>query len=94
MRTVDALEIAGEVLPRRWVRWAALLLLVGMWVTHNYSPILWFISAKSAAVQEDVVQPMLKSFVANMQTPAATPQGKWTWSGARTPRPLVGAVRR
>lgn len=74
MRTVDALELAGDVLPRRWVRWMVLLLLAGMLVTHNYSPLMWFVTAKAAAIQEDVVRPMLDSLLANLSTPTPAPR--------------------
>ena len=73
---IDAVEIAGDVLPRRWVRWAVLLLLAGMAVTGNYAPVVWFVGEEATKIQEDIVAPMLDQILraaVPTMTPAATP---------------------
>lgn len=75
MRPVDAFELATDVLPVRWLRWPALLLLAGMLVTQNYSPIIWFVTAKAIAIQEDVVQPMIDNLLTGLLI-APTPSAK------------------
>jgi hypothetical protein len=44
MRMFDAVELASEVFPRRWVRWALLALILGMVVNGNFTPAVWFVT--------------------------------------------------
>lgn len=71
MRLVEAADFVGEVLPRRWLRVFWTCLLTGMLATWSTAPILWYIVAKSDAIQEDLVAPMLEH-IAALATPTGT----------------------
>jgi hypothetical protein len=76
MRTVDAVELAGDVLPRKWVRRAVLLVLGAMMVTGDYTPINWLVREEAVKMQDEHVAPMLTPIVRAAMptvTPAATP---------------------
>ena len=73
---IDAVELAGEVLPRKWVRRVVLLLLGSMALTGNYALASWFVREESAKIKEDIVTPMMESIlreVAPTKPPVATP---------------------
>lgn len=71
---MDAVDLAGEVLPRRWLRAFWTCLLIAMLVTGSAAPILWYATAKSEAIQEDLVAPML-DHLAELATPTPTGTG-------------------
>ena len=62
MRTVDVVELLGEVLPRRWVQAVVRLLVVFMLLTGITAPLMWFINAKAASIQDDLA-PALQHIV-------------------------------
>lgn len=74
MRPVDVIDLAGEVLPRRWLRAFWTCLLIGMLATGSSAPILWYVMAKSEAIQADLVAPMLEN-IAELATPKPAPSG-------------------
>jgi len=71
MRAVELVEIAAEVLPRRWVHHALVLLVLGMAVTGCVAPVTWFVMEKAASLSEDMT-PALQELVKDAQRPAPT----------------------
>lgn len=51
-----------------------LALVLGMAVTGNVAPVLWYITERAAAIQEDVVTPMLED-LARIPVPAGATIG-------------------
>jgi len=73
MRTVEAVELVGELLPRRWVRKAGIVVVLVLLATHKFEDVaLWYVTEKAAAVQEDVA-PVLQRLVEQAHTPPGTP---------------------
>jgi len=68
---VDVVELAGEVLPRRWVQGAVRLLVVFMLLTGITAPFMWFINAKAASINEEIA-PALQHIV-EMAKPTVAP---------------------
>ncbi|UCN15835.1 hypothetical protein LFM56_05845 [Cellulomonas iranensis] len=71
---MDVIDLAGEVLPRRWLRAFWTCLLIGMLATGSTVPVLWYVMAKSEAIHEDLVAPMLDN-IAELATPTPAPSG-------------------
>jgi len=82
MRGSEWIELAGDVLPRRWLRVIGPLILAVLLRTGTASDVfLWFVQDKAAAIQEDVVEPMLEPLLE--QTPAnrkPSPDGPRRWA--------------
>jgi hypothetical protein len=71
MRVVDVVDLAGEVLPRRWVRRFVTSLLLCMLATGSVATALWYSTAKAAAIEEDLAAPMLEQ-ITKIASPAPT----------------------
>jgi hypothetical protein len=70
MKSVDAVDVGLELLPRRWVRVAVLLVLAWILLTGNYAPFIWYAHAKADQVME-MLTPALERFAAPTVEPGA-----------------------
>ncbi|WP_315094740.1 hypothetical protein [uncultured Cellulomonas sp.] len=73
MRAIDFVDLLSEVLPRRWIRGALLVVVVGVVVTGNGAPFVWYVTEKAAAIQEDFIQPMLDRMMTDLLVGSTTP---------------------
>lgn len=71
MHDVDFVDLAVEVLPRRWVRLILRIMVVLMLLTGSSAPFVWYATHKAAALDQDLMRPML-SQLATLATPRAT----------------------
>ncbi len=74
MRSVEVLELASEMLPRRWVRRAGVIVVLALLASGTFNePAGWYVREKAAALQESLVEPILERFIEQLATPSQTP---------------------
>lgn len=69
MRGSDVVDLALDLLPRRWVKFGLLALILTMTVTHWYEPVIWYALDKASGLSERLT-PIIQNI---LSTVAATP---------------------
>jgi len=80
VRSVEWIELGSEVLPRRWLRFLGLAVLLGLLVTGKAADFAqWFVMEKAAALQEQIA-PAIERLTDRPGTASPPPQA-WTHTG-------------
>ncbi len=74
MRSVEILDLASEMLPRRWVRRAGVIVVLALLASGILNDAAgWYVREKAAALQESLVEPIFERFTEQLANPSQTP---------------------
>ena len=69
MRGSDYVDIAGEVLPRGFVKFVVTVGFAAMYVTGNFAPFIWYVQDKAEGITQLII-PALQGTFSDSETSA------------------------